>query len=155
MGPIDLDYIKKQLSLGYKVNPITQCWEWKYSRRGPGYGTLKHNGKRYQVHRLSALVHLGFDIESNFFICHTCDNPPCYNPEHLFVGDHRTNALDMHSKKRHPNSATETCPNGHSYNDAYIGSTNGRVCRTCSLIKNKIYKLELKIARLKEMISKN
>lgn len=154
MGPINLEYIKKELITGYKLNPNSQCWEWKYSKRGPGYGTLKHGGTRYQVHRLSAMIFLNFDINSKLFICHSCDNPSCYNPEHLFIGDPKSNTQDMHNKRRHPNSAVTTCPNGHSYDNAYI-TTSSRICRTCSLIKNKIYKLEKKIAKLKEMISKN
>lgn len=70
------------------------CWEWKGSRSEKGYGLIKVDGKSRRAHRVAAMLWLGFDIDSDLYICHKCDNPPCCNPDHLFIGTHQDNMLD-------------------------------------------------------------
>lgn len=89
---------------GLKVSD-SGCWEWQRCASG-GYGSIYVKGKRYSTHRLSWLIYRG-DIPKGIFICHKCDNPPCCNPDHLFLGDIVANTLDMVSKNRHPKG------NGH------------------------------------------
>jgi hypothetical protein len=81
------------------------CWEWQGSRDARGYGRLNRggakNGTHIKAHRAAyELQHGPFDPELD--VCHRCDNPPCCNPAHLFLGDARTNARDMASKGRAP-----------------------------------------------------
>ena len=76
------------------------CWEWQLCRDEKGYGTVSVDGKPYGAHRVSATVHSGFDINSPFLICHSCDYPPCINPDHLFPGTGADNSADMVAKKR-------------------------------------------------------
>ena len=54
----------------------------------------------YLVHRLSAWLWSGFDLGSGLNVLHRCDNPPCFNPEHLFVGTQSQNMNEMLAKGR-------------------------------------------------------
>lgn len=73
------------------------CWEFEIASNSKTviYGTYK--GKR--AHRVSWEMVNG-PIPEGMIICHKCDNPPCVNPDHLFVGTHRDNFNDMVSKNR-------------------------------------------------------
>lgn len=80
-----------------KVDRSGECWEWTSQRNGGGYGLFSLNGKPVYAHRLSYYLSNGvFDG----FVLHKCDNPPCVNPEHLFVGTHQDNMDDMYAKGR-------------------------------------------------------
>lgn len=77
-----------------------ECWLWPRFRDHHGYGRAKYRGQNYGAHRLAAHFALGFDLESPHFVCHHCDNPPCFNPAHLFVGTPMDNVRDMIEKGR-------------------------------------------------------
>ena len=78
----------------------TDCWIWQRGRNTGGYGTLFWGDKRWYAHRLAYTLANG-PIPKGLHVCHKCDNPPCINPGHLFVGTARDNALDMVRKGRH------------------------------------------------------
>ena len=84
----------------------TGCWIWKASVAGRGYGQIKIPGTRHQIyaHRLSYLIHYG-ELPSDMEVCHTCDNPLCVKPSHLFLGTRKDNAIDMKKKDRHLNGS--------------------------------------------------
>lgn len=82
---------------GWTVSPDS-CWVWTSSKRGK-YGKVRSNGADKTVHRVSWEHHYG-PIPAGLFVCHKCDNPPCLNPEHLFLGDSAANARDMALKGR-------------------------------------------------------
>lgn len=71
------------------------CWEWTGYRRQRGYGELDH----VAAHRLSYYLATGEDPGS-YFVCHRCDNPPCVNPLHLYLGTPRENQNEMWLKGR-------------------------------------------------------
>jgi hypothetical protein len=89
-----------------------ECWEWTGARTSSGYGNLSWHGLHVQAHRVAYfLARGGIDLETGFrhagkaktyrrFVLHRCDNRPCCNPEHLFLGSMRTNQLDAYAKKR-------------------------------------------------------
>lgn len=79
----------------------TECIEWKHARTKAGYGLKSINGKLKYVHRLMMEKSLGRELTSKEIVMHMCDNPPCYNLEHLQLGTHRSNHADMVGKKRH------------------------------------------------------
>ena len=81
-----------KLSLLKKRRIVNACWEWTGCMRGKGkfaqYGRVTIKNRKYDVHRLSAYLWLGFDLSSKSLICHHCDNSKCFNPAHLYIGDH-------------------------------------------------------------------
>ena len=76
------------------------CWEWKNATDGNGYGRIYLGSRRALLaHRVSYLIHKG-EIPDGLFVCHSCDNPTCTNPLHLFLGTPKDNMQDCIKKGR-------------------------------------------------------
>ena len=75
------------------------CWEWKGSRDLENYGRLKLKGKYVKAHRY-AFAFFGLGDPGGMCVLHRCDNPPCVNPAHLFLGTNLDNIRDRHRKGR-------------------------------------------------------
>lgn len=69
------------------------CWLWGGGISRRGYGLAKLNNIRHSAHRLSVVLH-GGTVPVDKIVCHTCDNPRCVNPSHLYVGTTKQNAYD-------------------------------------------------------------
>ena len=78
----------------------TGCLEFRYGHRKGGYGSLMVNRKRTPAHRAAWELANSRKLSSEEMVCHRCDNPPCIEPTHLFVGDVIVNADDMVAKDR-------------------------------------------------------
>lgn len=78
----------------------TGCWHWKKKDVGRmGYGVISIGGKNIPAHRFSYEFYKG-KLSNDLFVLHTCDNPICVNPDHLYVGNHQDNMNDMNSRGR-------------------------------------------------------
>lgn len=78
------------------------CWLWLGAKNANGYGVLHvggRAGRAFLAHRLTWEAHKG-PIPDGQFALHHCDNPPCVNPAHLFLGSQADNCADMKAKGR-------------------------------------------------------
>jgi len=83
-----------------KLGP-NECWEWKAYKTQRGYGQFKYK-EGTRAHRIAWILTHG-PIPKGLLLLHHCDNPPCCNPSHLFLGTQKDNIADMFNKNRqHP-----------------------------------------------------
>lgn len=120
-----------------KVNKTETCWLWTASLRGKtGYGAFKLNGKTVDAHRLSYQLHKG-EIPEGMYVCHTCDNRKCVNPEHLFLGTAKDNYHDAVVKGRIIKGRKNEELKKHPSRGAYL---RGCRCNECKAINNMMVK---------------
>ena len=81
------------------VNEETGCWEWQGARSSRGYGGIWIDKRCYITSRVMYASCVG-PIPNGLWVLHRCDNPPCCNPDHLFLGDSQDNVNDRVRKGR-------------------------------------------------------
>lgn len=94
------------------ANP-DRCWEWKLYKRPNGYAYFSINRSDYGAHRVAYSINSPIskdDMDKN--VCHSCDNPSCVNPKHLWLGTQLENIKDRDSKGRRHTVKGEQ--NGHA-----------------------------------------
>lgn len=82
-----------------KVDKSGDCWIWRAGKHRDGYGLTHVSRKTILAHRLVWQMTNG-EIEKGLCVLHKCDNPPCVNPDHLFLGTHTDNMRDAVNKGR-------------------------------------------------------
>lgn len=80
-------------------NDKNHCWIWEKSKARKGYGQFYIGKKALRAHRVSYLIFKG-NIDTGLLVCHTCDNPSCVNPHHLWLGTNMQNSQDKIKKGR-------------------------------------------------------
>lgn len=130
---------------------LDDCWEWTASRDQDGYGRFQYPGPDGQIHiRAHRWTYLRFvgPIPDAMEVCHSCDNPPCVNPAHLWLGTNIDNDADKRRKGRAPkvwggplNRVRQThCHRGHEFTGANTRIVAGRYrrCKECEPINARI-----------------
>jgi len=81
----------------------SECWTWQGTKDPDGYGSVSLiiNGKECHIraHRIAYYLAHGID-PLDLIVCHSCDNPPCVNPDHLWLGTSKDNTQDAVRKGR-------------------------------------------------------
>ena len=135
------DRIKKYLRPGSKRD----CWEYSGVRNRANYGLLRGPDGRYKLaHRVSYEVANG-PIPEGMVVCHKCDNRPCYNPAHLFLGTKADNSADMKRKRRGPTLRNREQRDDQMRREIQLlldgGITIKRVCHIYGIAERKVYDL--------------
>ena len=78
-----------------------ECWKWVGSKNSCGYGRMQFNGVLEGAHRVSWMIHTDtIPLPKGVHVLHSCDNPECCNPAHLWLGNHKDNMKDRNKKGR-------------------------------------------------------
>jgi hypothetical protein len=106
-----------------KVDRSGECWVWTGRRTPRGYGEfgLHKPGRSSRAHRVAWELTHG-PIPDGMCICHACDNPPCCNPAHLFLGTSADNTRDMDEKGRRVVGLRPVYPTGETHPMAKLNS---------------------------------
>lgn len=116
------------------------CWEWQSTKNSGGYGIALAMSPgdpsiplHMKAHRLSYLLHYGPPPDDKL-VLHACDNPPCVNPEHLYLGTQSDNMQDAIRRGRNAALRRTHCRHGHPFDEAntyVVPRTGHRQCRIC------------------------
>ncbi len=118
------------------------CWPWIGAKNKRGYGVTSINWKQVTAHRLAFFYNSGQSIDG-LCVCHRCDNPPCCNPEHLFLGTNADNTRDRDEKGRqshgesHSQAVLPNRPRGESHYEAKITEAQVIEIRRCYVETNE------------------
>jgi hypothetical protein len=102
-----------------------------------GYGNFGYQGKSTAAHRTGWILFRG-PVPAGMRVLHACDNPPCVNLDHLYLGTQKDNARDMVARGRYAsgNAAKTHCKRGHEFTPE--NTTRNRLghrrCRECRKI---------------------
>lgn len=135
-----------------------ECWEWIGNRYVKGYGRFATGGRQYRANRFAYEIAVG-QIPDGLWVLHHCDNPPCCNPNHLFLGVHADNMADRHAKGRHFNTRKNACLRGHPFSEEntiwkphpFRHGESKRECRICKKMRNKARRRQATCAVQKQL----
>lgn len=120
------------------IKSDTECWEWTGSKSKKGYGLFDARCGESRAHRVSWMFSFG-NVPNGVFVLHSCDNPSCVNPNHLFLGSAKDNTQDMIRKSR----------------DSLIGSKNSQAkLSEVSIVEIKtLYQSGISISKISSLFN--
>lgn len=83
-----------------KVDPTGDCWIWTAGCTPQEYGQFTVRKGHFRGAHIVSYVLVRGPVPPGYVVCHRCDNPPCVNPDHLFLGTQSDNTRDMFAKGR-------------------------------------------------------
>lgn len=133
---LNLD-IKTRLLRSILIDDSSQCWNWIRGKDKNGYGKIHYQCTHWRAHRLMFHIYKA-PLNKYEIICHSCDNPSCINPDHLFLGDPLINMQDKVKKGRlkNQNMNKTHCKNGHEFfaeNIVWRKTPIGTPSRSCKI----------------------
>ena len=139
---LTMDDVRSQLQVKRIIDGQSGCWLWQGALDNGGAGHITINSKNYKVARVSKCLSdsVPLDFYAGLCVLHRCDNPQCFNPDHLFVGTQSDNVRDSINKGRNPNAAKVNCPHGHPYtvdNTVLWVDKSGHIHRRCLICKRR------------------
>jgi len=135
----------------WSLIPDTGCHLWTSVSIG-GYGVIRQKGKWAKAHRLSYELYKG-KIPKGKCVCHTCDNPLCVNPDHLFLGTHKDNMQDKVRKGRAFTGNQKGSANGAAkLTEAVVRSIRGED-GTCKALAIKFCTSPMNISLIKRRLA--
>lgn len=109
-----------------KVDRSGDCWLWTAGKIRQGYGRFRVDGKGYLSHRFVYILTHG-TLSDDICVLHSCDNPSCVRPDHLFLGTKTDNAADRDKK-------------GRASGGKLVGETNGSARLTADQVREIRYR---------------
>lgn len=159
--------LRKRFFLYVHPEPNTGCWLWSGGYCKGGYGAFSvRKGDRWGQVKAShvSLALDGRPLPSHLIACHSCDFPPCVNPDHLFSGTYKDNNIDCVQKKRRgkrpqlvaPPIKTwlgvyrEICCRGHlvTGDNVYLTPGGYDECRACRILRKEAFDQKRRLMKM-------
>lgn len=131
-----------------------ECWPWLKGRHSKGYGVFFVRSRNIGAHRFALMTKLGRDLQPGYQACHSCDNPICCNPAHLYEGSAADNTHDMMTKgrngyklpatkygERHPGAKLTVAKVQEIRARKAAGETNASIARRLGVARKTITKV--------------